>query len=176
MKLNTLKIGMLAALSWPVTLMAQDMAAAPAAEPDTLTSAVAKLQSDVDILNRLKFTGYLQAQFQYADSAGQISFAGGDFPSKSANRFLLRRGRLKATYNGNMSQYVLQIDVTQNGVVIKDAYAKLTEPWLNSFSLTAGIFNRPFGYEIAYSSSERETPERARMNQIIFNNERDLRL
>ncbi|MEO8148062.1 MAG: porin [Bacteroidia bacterium] len=171
---NKLKTVLIAAAFIPATLMAQESTAPVTTEPDTLTSTVAKLQSDLDLLNRLKFTGYLQAQFQYADSAGQTSFAGGNFPSKVDKRFAVRRGRLKATYNGNMSQYVLQIDVTPGGVIIKDAYAKLTEPWLNSFSLTAGVFNRPFGYEITMSSSDRETPERGRMSQIIFNNERDL--
>jgi hypothetical protein len=34
--------------------------------------------------------------------------------------------------------------------------------------------NRPFGYEIILSSSLRESPERGRMSQIIFPNERDL--
>lgn len=34
------------------------------------------------------------------------------------------------------------------------------------FSLKAGIFDRPFGDEISYSSSKRETPERS----LIFQN------
>jgi hypothetical protein len=36
------------------------------------------------------------------------------------------------------------------------------------------VFNRPFGFEIPYSSSLRESPERARMSQILFPGERDL--
>lgn len=171
---NKLKLSLLAAAFIPASLMAQENTPPPAQETDTLTATVARISSDLDVLKRLKFNGYVQAQFQVADSSGVNSFAGGDFPSKSANRFLVRRGRLKATYDGNISQFVLQIDVTQNGFAIKDAFGKFTEPFLNSFSLTAGIFNRPFGYEISYSSGDRETPERGRMSQIIFNNERDL--
>lgn len=161
-----------AASFFPLCIKAQENSAP--AEPDTLPATVAKLASDLDFMRKLKITGYLQAQFQYSDSNGVISFAGGNFPSKVDKRFSVRRGRLKATYEGNMSQFVLQMDVTERGVGIKDAYAKVTEPWAEAVTLQAGIFNRPFGYEISFSSSERESPERGRMSQILFNNERDL--
>jgi hypothetical protein len=42
------------------------------------------------------------------------------------------------------------------------------------FTVQGGVFNRPFGYEIAYSSSLRESPERARVTQNLFPGERDL--
>ena len=37
-----------------------------------------------------------------------------------------------------------------------------------------GLFNRPFGYDIEASSSERESPERARVFPTLFPEERDL--
>lgn len=143
---------------------------------DTLPATVAKLAGDVDILKRIKITGYLQAQFQYADSSGMASFGGGNFPALTDKRIALRRGRLKATYTSAdaLSQAVIQFDVTEKGMTIKDAYFKFTDPWTHWFSLQAGVQNRPFGFEIPYSSSSRETPERGRMSQIIFPNERDL--
>jgi hypothetical protein len=64
--------------------------------------------------------------------------------------------------------------VNGGGVTLKDAYYRFTEPWLKSFALKAGIFDRPFGFEIGYSSSSRETPERSRTEQMLFPNERDL--
>ncbi len=36
------------------------------------------------------------------------------------------------------------------------------------------MFARPFGYEVNYSSSDRESPERGRMSQILMKSERDL--
>jgi len=36
------------------------------------------------------------------------------------------------------------------------------------------VFDRPFGYEISFSSSNRETPERSRLFQTLFPGERDL--
>lgn len=141
---------------------------------DTLYPALEKVQSDVSLLNRLKISGYLQAQFQLADTAGIESFAGGNFPSGVDNRFSVRRGRFKLAYDYSLSQYVIQVDVTEKGVGIKDAYVSFTAPWLKSFALTAGVFDRPFGYEISYSSSLRESPERSRMFQTLFPGERDL--
>jgi outer membrane murein-binding lipoprotein Lpp len=142
---------------------------------DTLNAKIENVKSDLDFLKRLKITGYIQAQWQLADTAGQLSpFSGGNFPKYADNRFMIRRGRLKVTYDGKLSQFVLQIDATQNGVTLKDAYVNFKDPWLQMFQLQAGVFNRPFGFEIAYSSSSREAPERARITQTLFPGERDL--
>jgi hypothetical protein len=149
--------------------------------PDTLKGTVDGILSTLDLKNRLKISGYIQAQYQMADSGGTKSYAGGDFEPGVDKRFYLRRGRIKFQYDAALnekgwstSQYVLQFDVTQKGLTIKDAYVKLTDPWSGWFSLTAGMQNRPFGFEIGYSSGLRESPERGRMSQIIFPNERDL--
>ncbi|HYV92552.1 MAG TPA: hypothetical protein VE978_12230 [Chitinophagales bacterium] len=148
---------------------------------DTLTRTVNGMRSELDALKRIKVTGYIQGQFQVIDSAGARSFAGGDFASGVDKRFMVRRGRIKFTYDAPLnakgwstSQYLLQFDVTEKGLTIKDAWARLTDPWSGWFSLTAGMQNRPFGYEIVMSSSVRESPERGRLSQIIFPNERDL--
>lgn len=160
----------LPSLGWAQT----DQPVAPAPAEDTLANSVAKLQHDVAALKQLKFSGYVQAQFQYCDSTGINSFAGGNFPAGTDKRFTIRRGRLKATYTGNFTTGVVQVDATERGVAVMEAYAVATEPWMKAVSLTAGIFNRPFGYEIGMSSSVRETPERGRMSQILFPGERDL--
>jgi hypothetical protein len=142
---------------------------------DTLTTYVNALQTRVAILEKLKITGYIQMQWQKADTLGIASFAGGNFPATSDNRFNVRRGRIKFTYNGSpLNQYVLQFDVTEKGLGIKDAYLNFKEPFLQAFGLQAGVFDRPFGFEISYSSSSRESPERSRMFQTLFPGERDL--
>jgi hypothetical protein len=64
--------------------------------------------------------------------------------------------------------------LSKGGVTLKDAYYRFTEPWLKSIALQAGIFDRPYGFELHYSSSSRETPERSRLEQTLFPNERDL--
>jgi len=141
---------------------------------DTLAATVAKISSDLEVLKRIKFSGYVQAQFQWADSAGIASYAAGDFPARVDKRFKVRRAEFKTTYEHGGTLIVANIDVTQNGVNIKDAYGRITEQSLKEFSLTAGIFNRPFGFEVPFSSGSLESPERSRMIQILFPGERDL--
>jgi hypothetical protein len=153
---------------------------------DGLNETFLETKATVDKLAKIKLSGYIQAQWQYADSVGIQSVAGGNFPGKFVNgatvqnavgarqRFLVRRGRLKTTYETPTSRYVLQFDVIPAGVSIKDAYLTVMEPWLNTFSYTMGVFDRPFGYEISYSSSSRESPERSRVYQVLFPGERDM--
>ena len=140
---------------------------------DTLGSAVNKLQSAVELMQRFKVTGYLQVQSQFTDSLGN-AFAGGAFPAGTDKRFGIRRGRLKFAYNTLLTQFVAQFDITEKGFATKDIYLVVRDPWTQTLSLTGGVFNRPFGYEIAYSSSARESPERSRFTQSLFPGERDL--
>jgi hypothetical protein len=141
---------------------------------DSLNKSLNALKKDFDLFKNLKITGWVQAQYQIADTAGAKNFDGGDFPTSSNNRFMIRRGRVKFTYNAKNSQYVLQINATERGVNLVEIFAKYTEPWTQSFSLTAGVMNRPFGYEIQQSSADRESPERSRFSQSMLQNERDL--
>lgn len=122
----------------------------------------------------IKITGYLQTQFQKAQSSGITSFSGGDFPANSDNRFMIRRGRLKIDRVDKYSSIVFQLDATQDGVQLMDAFIQLKHPDYNAFNLTAGLFNRPFGYSIVYSSGYRDFPERARVFQTLMPRERDL--
>lgn len=165
---KSLTLGLL--MMSPSLLSAQDNAA----QADTIYPILDQLRSDVKSLNKLKISGYIQAQWQKADTIGSpAGFSGGNF-SGYDNRFSVRRGRLKAAYSSNFSDYVLQIDVTQGGVAIKDAYAAFTDPWTKIFTVTGGAFNRPFGYEVSYSSASLESPERSRIMQTLFPNEEDL--
>ncbi len=139
-----------------------------------MNETLLEMKTVLDALKKIKVSGYLQTQYQTADTAGVSSFAGGNFPGNVRSRFQVRRGRIKFNYDNDLTQYVLQIDVTQNGVGIKDAFASVKEPWLRAATLTAGVFDRPFGFEISYSSGSRETPERSRLFQTLFPGEREL--
>jgi hypothetical protein len=142
---------------------------------DGINETIAGIQSTLDALKKIKISGYIQSQYQVAEAVGPVtSVAGGNFPSNVRSRFSVRRGRVKFAYVNDLSQYVLQIDVTQNGVGIKDAYVSILDPWERAFGMTAGIFDRPFGFEIMYSSGLREMPERTRMYQTLFPGEREL--
>jgi hypothetical protein len=141
---------------------------------DGVNEQLLALSPVVDALKKIKISGYIQSQFQVADGDGVGSFAGGNFAAGVHSRYLVRRGRVKVNYDNDITQYVLQIDVTPGGFALKDAYGSIKEPWMRTFGLTAGVFNRPFGFEISYSSSNREAPERSRMHQTLFPGERDM--
>lgn len=139
-----------------------------------LYPAIEKIQSDIDKSKRLKISGFIQAQYQYADTAGISSIAGGPFEKDCNNRFSVRRGFVKLDYTNDLAKAVLQANITEKGFAMEDAYIELTDPWMKSSGFTAGLFNRPFGYEITYPSSMRESPERARIFQTLFPGERDV--
>lgn len=145
---------------------------------DGLNESYLETKGTVDKLAKLKVGGYIQAQYQYADTNGSAAggFAGGGFPANSNQRLQLRRVRLKTTYDAGTSQYVMEFEAVPSGVVLKDAEVILKEPWLNTFTLAFGLMDRPFGFEIPYSSSAHEAPERTRVYQTVFKNEKDLGL
>lgn len=130
--------------------------------------------------NHIRIGGYIQPQFQFVDHKGAKSYAGGNFDENVNNRFMLRRGRIRFDYinfrenKGPSVQFVFQFDGTERGVFIRDFWGRIFENRWKSFSLTAGMFARPFSYELNLSSSDRESPERGRMSQILMKTERDL--
>lgn len=175
-----------------VHLFAQDLLA------DTnfskLETRVNQNDGDLKILKRLKVNGWIQAQYQHIDTMGAANVAGGTFGTYANQRMMLRRGRVKFTYEHDYAQYVLQIDVVDPtltaplnstttptstasipfAVNVRDFFVKLNAPFFKPLTLTVGMQNRPFGFEVSQSSQYRETPERSRFVQNLFPNERDL--
>jgi hypothetical protein len=176
----------------PPTPPAETPPEPPAAEPSSAEQRLQALESelegiketypaltgDVAALKRLKLSGYIQSRYERTGDASYGFDAAGR--ARGKNRFYVRRGRLKTTYAGDISEYMLQIDATGDGVVLKDAEASLVlnetvfpgpVPW--EFKLTLGQFKVPFGFEVVQSSSDREMPERSIMIRDLFPGERD---
>jgi hypothetical protein len=137
---------------------------------------MATLNSDVSILKWIKLSGYLQARYEYNDTS-TTGITGGTDATKNlnANNLYIRRGRVKFSIQpGSTSKYVLYFDASKDKVSLKEAYVELYKLMNNhSFTLTAGQFNIPFGYEIEYSSSKRDFPERSLAENNLFKGERD---
>jgi phosphate-selective porin len=143
---------------------------------DGISENMATLNSDVSILKWVKISGYLQARYEYNDSS-QSGIAGGYDATKNlnANNFYIRRGRIKFTVQpGSFSKYVIYFDASKNTVSLKEAYVELYKTiQAHNLTLTFGQFNWPFGYEIEYSSSKRDFPERSLAENNLFPGERD---
>jgi hypothetical protein len=147
------------------------------------TIGATRQQTLDSILNRyenVSISGYIQPQFQVGQTLGQRSFNAGDFPAGVASRFGVRRGRLRIDYAHFDQQkrptvlFVFQFDGTERGMQTRDFWGRYYESKLDVFHMTAGLFARPFGFEINYGSSDREAPERGRMSQLLMRTERDL--
>ncbi|HMO62021.1 MAG TPA: porin [Ferruginibacter sp.] len=148
---------------------------------DTTKEAGKGLLGVYQKFDRVRIGGYIQPQFQLAQSQGIKSYEGVDFAANVNNRFMLRRSRIRIDYLHMQGegedpgvQIVFQFDANERRFTLRDVWGRVFENHFKLFSLTAGMFARPFGFETNLSSSDRETPERGRMNQILMRSERDL--
>ncbi|GHU63820.1 hypothetical protein FACS1894160_1710 [Bacteroidia bacterium] len=117
----------------------------------------------------------MQTQYQYGEKDASLKVGTpNEDPEESFSRIGIRRGRVKMTAEDGIFSGVFQIDLTEKALGLKDAYLNVKDPWFNSLQLRAGVFDRPFGNEISYSSSRRESPERSTVFQTLFPEERDL--
>lgn len=147
---------------------------------DTTTETGRGMLSIYKKYDHLKFSGYIQPQFQLAQEEGTKTFEGGDFGSRVSNRFMLRRSRVRIDYvhfkgdEGPGVQFVFQFDANERRFTVRDVWGRIFENKFKLFSFTTGMFARPFGNEVNLSSSDRESPERGRMSQTLMKSERDL--
>ena len=148
---------------------------------DTATQMGKNMLSMYNKLGQLGFSGYIQSQYQVSAMKGNPnSYQGGDWGAYTSNRFRLRRGRLRVDFTHNTDDgkpsvyFLFQFDGTERGVNIRDFWGRYYENKWELFHFSAGMMARPFGFELLYSSSYREAPERGRMSQILMNTERDL--
>lgn len=118
-------------------------------------------EADLGKLNKIKVSGYVQAQWE---SYGKDLVKTND-PN---NTFYIRRARIKFTYDAlDGVKFVIQPDFSTGNLSLKDAYAVVNIPKIKDFTLWAGQFNRP-DYEVEYSSSQREVLERSRVIRAIY--------
>jgi hypothetical protein len=147
---------------------------------DTTKEAGKGLVGIYNKYDHLRIGGYIQPQFQVAQAKGARAFEGTDFSAQVNNRFMLRRSRIRIDYLRNTStnqpgvQIVFQFDANERGFTLRDVWGRVFENKWQLFSLTTGMFARPFGFEVNLSSSDRESPERGRMSQLLMKSERDL--
>lgn len=135
---------------------------------DGFGERISTLEGTVDKLSKLKISGYIQPQWVWndVDSLGN--------QTATRNYFTIRRGRIKFQHSTGPVTYVLYPDVTERGVEMKEVWASWSP--LDELSIALGAMNRPFGYEIGYSSSSRELTERSHAENRLFAGERDLGL
>ena len=124
-------------------------------------------EADLSKLNKLKISGYIQAQWLLNDK-DHVTV------NEPTNSFLIRRARIKFTYQAlDGVKFVLQPDFSTGNLSLKDAYAVVNIPKLKDITLWAGQFNRT-NYEVEYSSSQREVLERSKVIRALYPGEREV--
>lgn len=142
---------------------------------DTLSNDVETLDKIVKNLSKFKVSAYIQGQYQYGQKDASLKVGDkNENMEEGFNRIGIRRGRMKFEYNDGIGTGAVQIEVNDKGVSFRDLYIGMKDPWTKRNQLMAGIFNRPYGYEVTYSTSNLESPERATVIQYFFPDERDL--
>ena len=134
---------------------------------NSLDERVLVNEADLGKLNKIKVSGYVQAQWENY---------GKDLETSNGynNTFYIRRARVKFTYEAlDGVKFVLQPDFSTNNLSLKDAYAVVNLPKLKDVTLWMGQFNRP-DYEVEYSSGSREVLERSRVIRTIYPGEREI--
>jgi hypothetical protein len=167
-------VAALAALALAPAAFAQEEvdAAALSGKVASLEEQLAELKGNVDALRRLRLSGYLQARWEWNESSAAFYNTTPE-AAPAQNGFHIRRGRFKAVYDADWSQYVLQVDVVPAGVTIKEGYATIKLP--RDFAIDAGLQLFPFGYEVySRSSSDLDTLERAAVTRAFLAGEYDL--
>ena len=159
----------------PFSMGAQEVDQSVEKRIDSLATEVTTLDKVVQKLSKFKVSAYIQGQYQYGQEDATLKVGDkNENLDKGFNRIGIRRGRMKFEYNDEIGTGAVQIEVNDKGVSFRDLYIGIKDPWTKRSQLMAGVFNRPFGYEVCYSTSSLESPERATIIQYFFPDERDL--
>jgi len=149
--------------------------------PDFAQSDSLKQNNILNELGNLKVNGYIQTQWQYGEQAATLKVGAPNTGSTSFNRFGIRRGHLIFSYDNKsllsgLFDMIIVDKYGTSGVSLRiwQAYFDVKSPWGRTCAIRTGVFNRPFGYEIGYSSSLTESTERSRTEQTLFPDEGDL--
>ena len=129
----------------------------------------------------LVFSGFAQVQYEWHQDSEDAQQQGGALLNR--DRFVLRRGRLRATRDWQWGQVLVELDGNTNrGPALRVQKAEVSllygraqdkdQPPL--VQLTAGQFDLPFGFELTYSSKARFFMERSTGSRALFPSEPDV--
>ena len=121
-------------------------------------------ENSLEKLTKIRISGYIQAQWNHFENPAI-------YPS---NAFIIRRARFKMKYQPYSGvAFVLEPNFSPKSVSLKTAYARLNEPWLNTFSLWAGLFKK-LNYEVETSSSSLDVLTRSMVINALYPSETGL--
>lgn len=98
-----------------------------------LKKRMERMDHILNILREFRIQVYIQPEWQHAQNDGIASVEGGNFPTVSSNRFIIRRGRFKLGWQHEVvnkhgdtikvGEFAFQFDATEKGFnALKDMY------------------------------------------------------
>ncbi|MEO7108914.1 MAG: hypothetical protein ABI183_00635 [Polyangiaceae bacterium] len=160
---------------------------APSGEDAARDAEIAKMRADIarlDVEPRFHFSGFAQTDWVVTNQASQDQLNTSTGAPLNQDRFLLRRGHLRADVDYGLVLGSLEIDAnTVNGPQVRpiDAEASFrwpakpskNEPYLMA---TIGLMRTPFGFEVLEHDNDRPFLERSTVIRALFPGEFDLGL
>jgi len=173
-------ISLFTAISLSVAVYAQERDTLLFKQMQQNAKDIKELQSNVVKMGSgtVSFSGYAHFQWVYSPELrewpeGFISTYGDIFTPEMNNRLQVRRSRIKMTYRNGPVTAVIQPEFSEKNVHAKDIFVNILSN-NEMYGLRMGLFDRPFGYEIAYTSPNREAAERSRTCNAVFPYYRDV--
>ena len=146
-----------------------------AENPEHTEQSISAQNEIIKKLQNLKISGYVQAQYQRGEEDASLMVGTpNEKPGDSFSRIGIRRGFIRIAYEEGIASGVFQFDITEKGFAVKDVYFNIKDPWINTIAFRAGLFIRPFGNEVSYSSNMLESSERSTIIRTLLPEERDL--
>ena len=127
----------------------------------------------------LWFAGFMQADLWFRQTS-EDQLNGSTLAPLNQDRFLLRRGRLRGTYEREVVSGALELDAnTVNGNQVRVVGFEASLRWPGGTAqplakLTVGSFKIPFGWEVVQSDVDRTFLERSTVLRALFPGEYDL--
>ena len=125
----------------------------------------------------LAFSGFLQTDLWFRQSS-EDQLNGSTQAPLNQDRFLLRRGRLRGSYEADYLSGALELDAnTVNGNQVRVVGAEVSVRWPREAplaQLSVGLFKIPFGWEVLQGDCDRAFLERSTVVRALFPGEYDL--
>lgn len=141
----------------------------------TASIAVASTETTQTYKPAFKVSGYIHAEYQWGQPEATLKIGSpNENLSKSFSRIGMRRGFMRAMLEYHVASGVFSANITERGVGLQELFLNIKTPLPQGSGIRMGVFDRPFGFEIGYSSALRESPERSIIIRTLFPDDRDL--
>lgn len=133
-----------------------------------------KAISDITRLDKIRFSGYVQFRYESFENTRERDPSGPQGPV--TDRFTLRRMRMTLNARPTTKTFIKwEFEGSSLNIQSRDTFVSYFVKGnpATGYTVTFGQMKVPFGFEIAQSSGQRETPERARPIRFFYPSERD---